>query len=615
MDSPHQGAYIPLAFQHLVMTLPDAKGPLGIRFGSILSNALDKVKNNLLLSPGAQQQLKLLVTNSTGTVVQNSFLTNTYQPKITFIDPSIQPEYDFKAISNGSQCGINVMSPGASLVSGTASVNASGGVITLQLLSSLLLTGTPFTVITKLKYKIDLNANALNGISNHEILFFKLKREEKLFFVINNNKTFVEIHRNEPIINSIPWESVPGGTQSIGERLNSNNNNMSENWSFIAPWFLGYNYSVTMAPVWSFVPVTSALDIQNPSSQNGEYIFPKNGQNGSTATRYIAQETTLDSNNINITNINHTNFTPRNAKWLYEELAGISHTTDCNDVCIAALTISGPSETCSGTYSVPSIAGATYVWQVSPAGAIYLTPLPSSNSISISNFNNSYKQYTVSVIVYTAQGTNQCIYGQGSKVVQLGLKPPYLAGPFDPLTYQELIAGYTNVNYYFEAQESSSINGPFTYSWTLRPPNNGTVSYYSGQSPTITFPTTGNYTLSLKKQSSSCGNVTVTRTIVVQPNYGGLTVFASPNPANTNADITYIEYDSTSSSNASKSMGKINPVTISVYDMQGAKVLYWKEVNENHLRFDVSGLPNGMYIIEVINQKGKKGNCRFLIQH
>jgi hypothetical protein len=62
-------------------------------------------------------------------------------------------------------------------------------------------------------------------------------------------------------------------------------------------------------------------------------------------------------------------------------------------------------------------------------------------------------------------------------------------------------------------------------------------------------------------------------------------------------------------------MGKINPVTISVYDMQGAKVLYWKEVNENHLRFDVSGLPNGMYIIEVINQKGKKGNCRFLIQH
>ena len=84
MDSPHQGAYIPLAFQHLTMALPDAKEPMGIRFGSIMNNALDRVKNNLLFSPGAQQQLKLLVTSATGTVAANTFLTNTYRPKITF---------------------------------------------------------------------------------------------------------------------------------------------------------------------------------------------------------------------------------------------------------------------------------------------------------------------------------------------------------------------------------------------------------------------------------------------------------------------------------------------------------------------------------------------------
>jgi orotate phosphoribosyltransferase len=544
MDSPHQGAYIPLAFQHLTMTLPDVIGPRGIRLGSILNSTLDRVKNNLLLSAGAQQQLKLLVTNSTGTVAQNTFLTNTYRPKITFTNPSIQPEYDFRAISNGSQCGKNVMSPGASLAVGSASVNASGAAITVQLLMSLSLTGIPFAVVTKLKYKLDLNANALNGISSHEILYFRLKREGKLFFIINNDKTFVEIQRNEPTINSIPWESVPGGTQSLGNRFNPNSNNISANWSFIAPWFLGYNFSVTMAPVWSFVAVTSALDIQNPSSQNGQYVYPINGQNGSTATRYIAQETTTG-----FSNINHTNFTARNARWLYEELQGISHTTDCSDVCIAELTITGPSEACSGTYSVPSIAGATYVWQISPAGAIYLTPPPGSNSISIGTFRNKYEKYTVSVTLYKTQGSSQCIYGQGSKVIQLGLKPPHLAGPYDPVSNGELIVGYPNVNHYFNAYESSIINGPFTYSWTLTPPNNGPLSYYSGQTPTITFPTIGNYSLSLKKQSASCGSVTVTRTIVIQPNYGRLIVGASPNPANTSVEKSFKEIDRTSSGN------------------------------------------------------------------
>lgn len=53
MDSPHQGSYVPLSFQHLVMALPDVRGPLNIRLGSILDNTLDKVKNNFLLAPAS----------------------------------------------------------------------------------------------------------------------------------------------------------------------------------------------------------------------------------------------------------------------------------------------------------------------------------------------------------------------------------------------------------------------------------------------------------------------------------------------------------------------------------------------------------------------------------
>ena len=369
------------------------------------------------------------------------------------------------------------MQPGANLVTANATANGSGAAILLQTIVSWLATGTPFAVITKLKYKINLNANALNGISSHKILSFNVKREEKLFFVINNNKTFVDIQRNEPTINTIPWESVPGGTQSLGDRLNTSSNYMNGNWSMIAPWFLGFNYSVTLAPAWSFVPVTSALDIQNPSSQNGQYSFPINGQNGSTASRYIAQETTLG-----FSNVTHTNFTSRNARWLYNEIQGISQpTNECADVCASGLTISGPEEACNGTYSVTAIPGATYVWTVSPAGATYLSS--NTNSISITTPRNSYGEYTVSVTVYTNQGSSQCVSGQGSKLIKIGLKAPYIAGPFDPVSHQEMVVGYPNINYYFEAHEYSSNYGPFTYTWTLTPPNNNPCLLYTSPSP------------------------------------------------------------------------------------------------------------------------------------
>lgn len=88
MDSPHQGSYVPLSFQHLIMALPDVKGPLGIRLGTIMKNTLDNVKNDLLLSPAAQEELNLHASDANGTVVANSFLPNVYRPKITFSDPA-----------------------------------------------------------------------------------------------------------------------------------------------------------------------------------------------------------------------------------------------------------------------------------------------------------------------------------------------------------------------------------------------------------------------------------------------------------------------------------------------------------------------------------------------
>lgn len=191
---------------------------------------------------------------------------------------------------------------------------------------------------------------------------------------------------------------------------------------------------------------------------------------------------------------------------------------------------------------------------------------------------------------------------------------PYGAGPFDPVSNQELFAGFPNVNYYFEARESNNSYGPFTYKWTLTPPNSDPIRIFTGQSPTINFPQVGNYTLSLKKQSATCGSVTVTRTIVIIPNYGGFIVSTNPNPATTGVEVSYEEYDSTSGNSASKTATRILPVTISIYNVQGVTVLQINGVTERNYRLDVSTLPNGMYIIEVINQKGIKGLKRLVVQ-
>lgn len=119
-DSPHQGAYVPLAFQHLVLGLQNVN-VLGIRLGGILG-AVDQAIA-LLQSPGAQQQLIMVATDANGGVAQNNFLATTYRDMITFADPNQQP-YQFIATAQGSQCGISPLAEGATLVNGSAEGNA-----------------------------------------------------------------------------------------------------------------------------------------------------------------------------------------------------------------------------------------------------------------------------------------------------------------------------------------------------------------------------------------------------------------------------------------------------------------------------------------------------------
>lgn len=322
------------------------------------------------------------------------------------------------------------MPVGGNLISANACVNASGAAVTLQLLLSWVTGGVPLFAITKLKYCVDLNSSGLNGNSSHEILYFKMKREAKLFFLININKTFVEIHRNEPSFNSVPWESVPGGTQSLGSRLNLNGNSLQGSWSIIAPWFLGINYNATLADEWGFLPVTSALDIQNPPSQFGQYFYALYGQNGSTATRYIAQGYDFASQAYNI---NHTNFTARNSKWIYNEMENGNNTeANCEgalECYSSSISMSGPELICidgSATYTVNVPIGASASWQASIPSFVTITPLTQNGSQVLVTNEVQSGQSSITATIILNSSNNVCVTGGSntftvSKNIVLGL--------------------------------------------------------------------------------------------------------------------------------------------------------------------------------------------------
>lgn len=109
-DSPHQGANVPLAFQHFLYDLGNSKV-----LGKKLKEKKEDLKNFYVLNtmPATAQLLRARVIDDNGNVAINTFLNgpnSPYQQMINFSSNPNQPIYDFVATAQGSQCGIPVMS-------------------------------------------------------------------------------------------------------------------------------------------------------------------------------------------------------------------------------------------------------------------------------------------------------------------------------------------------------------------------------------------------------------------------------------------------------------------------------------------------------------------------
>ncbi len=109
MDSPHQGANVPLALQHFLYDLGNVQ-ILGRKIKDQISDF--QTFYDLNNAPATAQLLRARVLDENGTIAFNTFLNGSnsaYQQMIKFAPTDPQPLYEFKAVAQGSQCGIPVL--------------------------------------------------------------------------------------------------------------------------------------------------------------------------------------------------------------------------------------------------------------------------------------------------------------------------------------------------------------------------------------------------------------------------------------------------------------------------------------------------------------------------
>ena len=138
MDSPHQGANVPLGIQHFLYDFGDAKIVVKIKTVSDELRAF-YYANSL---PSTQQQLLLRVTGADGGRVNNTFLASNgiYRSMVDYNSP-----YPFYAISNGSQCANPVMQPNSLIIKKDGEVATANWLLFFY----------------KNKYRLDVQVNSL----------------------------------------------------------------------------------------------------------------------------------------------------------------------------------------------------------------------------------------------------------------------------------------------------------------------------------------------------------------------------------------------------------------------------------------------------------------------
>ena len=581
-DSPHQGANVPLGFQFFLYNLAYTKV-----LGSYVKDKNEDIREFLALNDkiSTQQLLKARAVVTAGDnigISMNSFLNGTNNPYHQMVDlPQSQRPYKFVATSQGSQCGNNVFD---------------GSNVTLASQDGLFSAIRLYYYWAGAKYWLNTTIKSLPSAGVNTILDYKMEARLSILGVGLGWRTVKEAHPANPL-NFVNWDGAPGGTQSIKSRTDGG---LSKGLENVSPWWL---YSILSAKAglsldivkdqFSFVSVSSALDAPESTPPNTVFNYVLFGNNNTRVDKYVSQEFYQNSNNIF-----HTDYTPRNAKWIYNEMENITQTVSCLDHC-GITTINGPLTLCgTNTYRVLNLPpGSTVIWSATPAGLVnFGSPNLPQTTVSQTGSGTATLRVTIS---------NTCNSPAVTKVISVGAPSPN--------SYSVLGAGtvYASAGYYYTAGylgNATFVTNPF---W--RVPAGWTI--VSGQGTNNIQVMTGNTGGAVELDFDDvCGERSgVFKTVQIgvggpaplivtdpqsrQSSTAVLTILATPNPANNYVTIALVSQEKGIKGNTKNVIKQIR-----ITDKTGMQKRQFSFKSRNSSQnISLSGLAPDTYVVQVFN--------------
>jgi hypothetical protein len=613
-DSPHQGANVPLAFQHFLYDLGNVK-----ILGNKIKDNLEDLKNFFVLNtlPATAELLRARVIDENGTVAINTFLNGSnspYQQMIKFAPSDHQPIYRFIATAQGSQCGVSVMSS-----NGLPLANYDGDFAIVRW--KLLFLPRPY----RTNYFLTTQLSALPSTGTQsQIEYFKYSRRFSYWGIGFGTKTLKEVRRNNPT-GFTDWDAAPGSTQSINDRTDGSLNTGLTKQKL--PWYAtpfvgiraGLNMNVTQ-DLFSFVSTTSALDAPTGTSLNTVYLFQNTGTSGTSSQKYIAQEKFSSGSNTYY-NQNHTDFTARNSRWIYNEMQDITQPIDCNDYCdISSIPINGSNIVCGcNTYTINGLTpNTTVTWNATPSG--YVTITPNGSSVSVCKIYNGN-------ITLTATISGGC--GNGSIQKQIYVGTPTVSGTYSyngqshPLQYYSGTSSYNSVCNSITANTNMQISGASFVNWQRQSASISSLTWnQSGNNINFYFWSVGQTEVFRINAANTCGTTTHDfgfKSINCSGGGGGggCSIYQlSPNPATSSIQVSIVPnipapcdppplgmavtQENTPILSKVSSTNNRSIQSISIYDNKG-QLQQQQQYNSSNKKatLNVSNLPSGIYFVNI----------------
>jgi hypothetical protein len=386
-DSPHQGAYAPVAGQaalYHAVTLGVGVGlPHLLTVGIGLSDIIPELRGvwNMAHSPAARQMSKERV-NSLG----SSLVHVVSQEHQVFMTEYNQMGYPTRcrniSISNGSHQGAGQPSPipqygemvriagsGSDHIGLSSPIFAAFAFFQIDFFASInwaaVATFLPFPGSNEMEVEVILNALPHRQV--RRVYGARVTQVRRILWLIpiRSHWTRRTMHSRP---NCIAWENAPGGQYQLPNITNPANINLSN-------WFVSANSNVALnLNGFCFVPTISSLDLGGAANPSNEDIYTPIPAFNSTVTAPLPFDigySTFMNNEVHIA------FNFNNATWWLNQL----DTRGCNAVnCngLDQLAIDGNNFACESplsSYTINLPLGATSDWTLQPNNIATLTDL------------------------------------------------------------------------------------------------------------------------------------------------------------------------------------------------------------------------------------------------